>query len=129
MNRKEAEEFFGEAISVYTRDQAHEDGVLVDVSETEGAKLYKWPVSLTSNLYERLKKGEGSKPNILDARIWDVCWMSQVAIKDTEPSRQPGDSDIFFKVIVGKDTLKLWGNCGPKDDGAPCITIGFPGDR
>ena len=129
MNMKDAEEIFGEAISTYTRDQAHEDGVLVDLSETEGAKLFKWPVSFTSNLYERLKKGEGSKPNILDARVWDVCYMAIVAIKATEQKRQPGDSDVFFKVIVGKSTLKLWGNCGPSDKGSPCITIGFPEDR
>jgi hypothetical protein len=127
MNMKEAEEIFGEAISVYTRDQAHEDGILVDLSKLEGAKLFKHPVSFTSNLYNRLMKGEGTKPNVLDARVWDVCWMSIMAVK--AQGRDSGTEDVFFKVIVGKETLALWANCGPADDGSPCITIGFPEDR
>ncbi len=127
MNMKEAEEIFGEAISVYTRNQAHEDGILIDVSETEGAKLFSWPVSFTTNLYERLRKGEGEKANILDARIWDVCWMCIVEIKAR--LRESGENDLFFKVLVGKEKLALWGNSGPADDGSPCMTIGFPEDR
>lgn len=40
-------EIFGEAISTYTRAQAIEDGVLVDVSEIAKEAGFKFPVAVT----------------------------------------------------------------------------------
>ncbi len=113
-------EIFGEVISVYSREQAHEDGVLVSVNDYDGSGLYRFPVSFTSALFAKLERGNGSDPETLTARVWDVCYMS------TQGSKEGPDS--FFQVIVGRATLELRANCGPGDDSAPVMTIGFPED-
>lgn len=114
------EDIFGPVISSYSREQAHEDGVLVSVDDFDGAGNYKFPVSFTSALFSALQKGRGSDAETLSARVWDVCYMST-------QGRIEG-SDSFFKVIVGRETLALRANCGPGDDAAPVMTIGFPED-
>lgn len=115
--------FFGEVISVYTRAQAHADGILLDVSDSEGARLFKFPVSITVALHSALSRGAGNEAATYNARLWDVCYMATVK------ARTSNESDLFFKVKVGREVLALWGNCGPEDDGAPCMTFGFPEDR
>ena len=54
------EEIFGEVISVYTRAQAHEDGILIDVNDTDGGRLFKFPCSITVALHSALSVGAGS---------------------------------------------------------------------
>ena len=117
------EDIFGEVISVYTREQAHDDGVLIDVSETDAAGLFRFPCSITVALHGALSRGKGSDAATYSARLWDVLFMAQTA------SRSANSSDVFFKVKVGREVLALWGNCGPADDGAACMTFGFPEDR
>lgn len=114
------EDIFGPVISVYSRAQAHDDGVLVSVDDFDGAGNYKFPVSFTQALFSALKRGQGSDPDTLSGRVWDVCYMST-------QGRISG-ADSFFKVIVGSRTLELRANCGPGDDPAPVMTIGFPED-
>lgn len=114
------EEVFGPVISRYTRKQALEDGVLADVTNTEAGKLFKYPTAITSDLFDALKRGNGAKPETYAARLWDVLYMSRHGKIE--------GSDSWFKVIVGNRTLELRCNCGPDDEGAPCMTIGFPGD-
>ena len=45
---------FGPAISAYTRAQAIEDGILVDVSETAREAGFKIPVAVTRTVWNRL---------------------------------------------------------------------------
>lgn len=115
-------EMFGEVISSYSRAQAIEDGVLIDVSDTKAATLFKFPCAITSSLARALQRGAGSKPETFNARLWDVFYMSKYGA--STPA-----SDTFFTVKVGARNLKLWGNCGPGDEGEPVITVGFPEDR
>ena len=44
-------EIFGEPISTYTRAEAIEDGVLVDVSETAAEAGITFPVAITRRLW------------------------------------------------------------------------------
>jgi len=118
--RESLTDYFGPVISSYSRAQAIEDGVLADVSETEAAKLFKHPVAITSDLWDVLVKGKGAESKVWNARLWDVCYMARHGKID--------GPDSWFKVIVGNRTLELRANCGPGDDGAPVMTIGFPGD-
>jgi hypothetical protein len=113
-------EIFGEVISVYSRAQAHEDGVLVSVDDFDGAGNFKFPVSFTQALFSELRRGKGSDADMLSGRVWDVCYMPR-------HGRNEGP-DSFFKVTVGRRTLELRANVGPGDDGAPVMTIGFPED-
>lgn len=116
-------EIFGEVISRYTREQAVSDGVLLDVSDSEAARLFKYPAAITSALASALSRGAGNEAASFNARLWDVFYMMQIK------ARTSRDSDVFFRVTVGSRVLALWGNCGPGDDGAPVITVGFPEDR
>ena len=121
----EPDSIFGEVIDRYTRAEAHADGLLIDVSDTEAAKLYRFPVSITVALAHALRRGAGKEPATFNARLWDFCYMGTIAAK---VSREPG-ADVFYKVRVGRSNLKVWANCGPGDDAAPVMTFGFPEDR
>lgn len=115
-------EIYGEVISSYSRKEAIEDGVLIDVSDLGAAGHFKYPVAITTALHEAVAKGAGKDPETYNARLLDVFHMMMLAAK-------AGGSDMFFRVKVGARNLGLWGNCGPGDDAEPVITIGFPSDR
>jgi hypothetical protein len=113
-----------EVISVYTRAQAIEDGVLALVPPTTPTP-FKVPVAITAPLWAEIERGVGKNMPVLNARIWDVCCAAaQAAVRAPD-----GETDVFFRVKVGRAVLHLWSNCGPDDDGSPCITLGFPEDR
>jgi hypothetical protein len=115
-------EIFGEVISVYTRAQAIEDGVLIDVSSHEDAKrTFKIPVALTCDLYAEMRRGQGKDDRTFAGRLWDVLYMSRFG-------RADGPSDRYYKVIVGRRTLRLRLNIGPGDNAEPVVTVGFPRD-
>jgi hypothetical protein len=114
------EEIFGPVISSYSRAQAIEDGVLIDVSDTDAARLFKYPAVVTVELHSAISRGAGSDPATYAARLWDVFYVMQCS------ARRTNDSDVFFRVKVGRSTLALRGNCGPGDDAAPVLTLGFP---
>ena len=117
------DDLFGPVISRYTRAQALADGVLFDVSDSEAAGLFKYPAAITTALFSELKRGAGNEAATFNARLWDVFYIMQVQ------ARRTNDSDVFFRVKVGRRVLALWGNVGPGDDPAPVLTVGFPEDR
>jgi len=112
----------GEVISAYTRAEAIEDGVLIDVSDTPAGELFRFPVAFTAALTANLRKGRGKNLETFYARAWDVGYMMTLAAKC-----QSGP-DVYFGVRVGNRNLRLRGNCGPGDGGEPVVTVGFPGD-
>lgn len=121
------EEIFGPVIHTYSRAQAMADGILIDVSDSEAARLFKYPCAITSNLHSALVRGAGSEAATYNARLWDVLHMAFLMAKIK--ARNSGDSDLFFRVKVGNRNLDLWANCGPGDDAEPVMTFGFPEDR
>ena len=118
-------DLFGPVISSYSREQAHDDGVLVDVTSDETRQLYKFPVSITAGLHATLSKGAGSDRATFAARLWDVLYLGTVA---SRVHRDAG-SDLFYTVKVGCEVVSIWANCGPGDDSEPVMTFGFPEDR
>jgi len=115
---------FGAPISVYTRAQAIEDGVLVQLPTDEALTPFKYPVAITAALWAEIERGAGKTDVMVrNGRIWDAGFMATLA------GRRAGGSDVFYRCKIGRKTFALWCNCGPDDSGAPCITIGFPEDR
>ena len=116
-------------IHSYTRQQAIEDGVLVDVTETAREAGFRYQVALTSTVfgtYVEVPPGiSGQDPA---GRLWDILWMLRHAIR--------GDSDggsvILFQLLVrNSDTatprlVTLKSVCGPGKDAEPVITIMLP---
>lgn len=127
----EMEEIFGETIYAYTRKQAIEDGVLVDIMQDEqmsdiAKRHYKFPISCTSSVFGIMKKAvENSEySNDYAGILHDMLWMSKVM------KRQIDESTIIFRVIIagaGRQRnydFKL--QVGPGDQGEPVITIMMP---
>lgn len=117
---------------IYTRAQAIEDGVLVDVSETAAEAGFKWPVAVTRALWDGYivpdagARGYGQSEG---GRLWDVLWLLRQAIK---PGRAGGPELRFAGIFVMKRAqrrlVELKALVGPGDDGQPVITVMLPGE-
>ena len=128
-------DILGEPIAVYSRRQAIEDGVLVDLMQPETVGLvreagFKFPVAMTAGAFavtiaaigEPLPDGQD-----IQGRLWDVLWMLACAIKTA------GSTDrVKFRVSVWngrrREEVKLWASCGPGDDAAPVVTMMLEGE-
>jgi hypothetical protein len=142
-NEDVMKEIFGDVIYAYTRAQAIEDGVLIDVTETAREAGIKHPTALTQAVWadyvavpDELKGHQDES-----GRLWDLLWMFSVAVRT---GRIKGDTGTF-EVIIAKPDKNDWKSnekqsggsrtqrlvtlkavCGPSDDGSPCITIMRP---
>ena len=121
-----------EIISEYSRAQAIEDGVLVDVSTVAKEAGIKFPVAVTNGVWgECVEVPAGIIGQDESGRLWDVLWLLWCAIKATPK----GQDTIKFVVHVRKDNkertpplVKLWARCGPGDNGEPVITVMLEGE-
>jgi hypothetical protein len=124
-----------DVISTYTRDQAIADGVLVDVSPTALEAGFRYPVAVTSTVWESLivpgpaitKWG-----NSADGRLWDALVMLRYAA-----ARSQGANILFTTLFtMAKETgsgcyqkeVQLKAICGPGDTAEPVITIMLPNE-
>ena len=127
--------FFGEPVSVYTRQQAIDDGFLVDVSDTSEAIEcgFRVPVCLTSTVWESFVAwpedvgGQDEK-----GRLWDVLFMAQDAIRR---SKKGGEQIMYKLSCVPKNDPSLTAKevelklvSGPGDNGEHVITIMKPNE-
>jgi len=123
---------FGELISSYTRAQAIEDGVLVDVSEPAREAGFRYPVALTRAAWElAVAVPEGVTLQDEPGRLLDVLSVLRFAIR-CGPSRDK----LCFKVKVYRtteerrakkpSTVTLKSLCGPGDTAEPVITVMLP---
>ena len=119
-----------EVIYAYTRAQALEDGVLVDVSEMAKEAGIKFPVALTSAVYGKyVEVPHGITGQDEGGRLWDILWIFRCAA-----GRCQGDT-LRFQLYVRnhnrerldhRDLVTLKAVCGPGDQGEPVITIMLP---
>ncbi len=112
-------ELFGDVIYSYTRKQAIQDGVLVELSLffPEETRIYKYPVACTSTVWAILNRGAEHKD--LKGRVWDLCFMSA---KGGIVSR-PDPTTVIFDVLIAGHLERLKAVCGPGDNAEPTITI------
>ena len=137
-NEQSAESFFGDIISTYTRAQAIEDGVLIDVSSiAKESGFNEWPVSLTAGAWADCVawSDTDSQTQVYQdqsGRLYDVIFMAFQAIC---LSREVGDRLLFRFYRVPRDghstdaeltTLKLI--VGPGDGGESVMTILLPNE-
>lgn len=119
-----------EIISSYSRAQAIEDGVLVDLSAIAPAVCresgYKFPIACTAAVWAIVDKAVKNKRayNDLNGVLWDILWMSKAC------KRQIDSTTSLFQVLINgagrqkKFTFKMM--IGPGDDSSPVFTILFP---
>jgi DNA repair protein RadC len=124
-----------EIIHTYTRAQALEDGVLVDVSSMARETGFRFPTAITADLHTRLtpNEEEADRGQSYEGRLWDVLFSASMA------TRRAGKTDrAAFKTLLAEvrsdrskpqlTTLNLWVVIGPGDQGEAVITLGFPRD-
>jgi len=115
---------FGDVIFRYTRKQAIEDGVLVDITETAKEAGIKYPVAITSTAFFGYVALDPMPPGQdLKGRLWDLVWMFSVSAR-----RNSGSTLLFQVLFVMPDSpepreVTLKAVCGPGDDPAPVLTI------
>lgn len=115
----------------YSREQAITDGVLVDVSDMAREAGFRYPVAMTAAAWAdcvawpESKRGAGQSES---GRLWDVLWMTKLAIKGAEGDRV---SLTVLRVPVhgGRAApVELQAVVGPGDEWEPVITIMLPGE-
>ena len=144
----EQDQPFGPMIFSYTRKQAIEDGVLVDLTADGETKLlcqeagFKLPIAMTATAFHDTvlagttenADGEFIFPagQSTKGRLWDVLMVLHYSIR---AANRRGDTDrVHFKVSVdehgdGKHkTVCLWCQIGPGDSGEPVLTLMLEGE-
>lgn len=94
-------------IHSYTRAQAIEDGVLVDVSDVAKEAGFKLPVAITRTAWDRyveVPTGLEMRGQSAAGRLWDVLFMLHVGIK---PQRGDGQ-EIRFQLHVALPDAGDW---------------------
>lgn len=129
-----------EIISGYSRAQAIEDGVLVNLMQPETEALVRnagitVPVAMTSTAFGRyVWPIDNDEPEAwlkehcqdLNGRLWDILWLFRHAIQ-----RCKGDTLLFEFVVQDwqtrrQITAQLKSVIGPGDNGEPVITLMLP---
>lgn len=120
----------GDIIFSYTRKEAIEDGVLIDVSDMAKEAGFKYPVAVTQMLWQTaiaVPKGlEGEQDE--QGRLWDVLNMAFVVARQQQT---PSDT-LHFIVAVrngrssGLLDVRVKAICGPGDDCEPVVTLMLP---
>ena len=128
------ESIFGAPIYAYSRAQALEDGVLVDVSETAREAGFRVPVAMTIAAWAdtvEWTEADSKRQTSQDerGRLWDVVWMSYLAVR-----RGGMESRKAFQLLrvprggrgVRPRLTTLHIHIGAGDKGEPVITIMQP---
>lgn len=111
----------------YTRAEALEDGVLVDVSEIAREAGVRFPVAVSRRVWvEVVEPPEEARATGQSeaGRLWDVLWCFAAAARRTRAS------ELVYEVLVndgdGARKVVLKAVCGPGDTLQPVMTILFP---
>ena len=111
----------------YSRKQALEDGVLVDISSLAKEAGIRFPVAVTRSVFSILE--DTSTPGQdFKGRAWDMLMIFRMQARTSQ-----GDEIHFTPLFVlnGKtkpEPVAMWAKCGPGDDMAPVITIMLEGE-
>ncbi len=126
-------DLFGEVIYSYTRQDAIDDGDLVDVSSVAREAGFKYPVAITRAAWAHTVEHtpeEKALGQSEEGRLWDVLWMAKCA------AGRGGGRIMAFSLLVLRATkrgkgfkherVELKAICGPGDTPDPVITIMLP---
>ena len=120
-----------EVVFSYSREQAIADGVLVDVSDMAREAGFRYPVAMTAAAWADCvawPESSRSAGQSESGRLWDVLWMTKLAIKGADGDR------VMVTVLrvpahggrAAPAALQVM--VGPGDAWEPVITIMLPGE-
>lgn len=126
-------EFFGDPIHVYTRKQAIDDGILIDVTgmaQEAGIKFHTVVTVALWNKYVKPCDELVSYGQSYEGRLWDILHMFRYnAAKNTSDIMY---FEVYFLMIQNnkpvEELVKLKAQIGPGDEGEPVITIMLPNE-
>lgn len=115
-----------EVISAYTRAQAIEDGVLVDLSDLAREAGFKFPLAVTQGVWAFLnptKELEAAGQD-MTGRAWDMLTILRHAIKSASRADAVCFAPLFLREPGQKvEAVAMWAKCGPGDNAEPVITV------
>lgn len=117
-----------EIIYSYSRKQALEDGVLVDLNQFIPIREsgFKFPVACTAAVFEIIDLAVNNPKYCNDYQgvVWDILNMSRM-----HPVRVWDTGRAFQVIIAGAGRKRIYEfkiECGPGDAGEPVLTIMMP---
>ncbi len=121
-----------EVIHAYTRAQALEDGVLIDLSDVAREAGFKFPVAVTQGVWAVLDptKELEAVGQDLTGRAWDMLTILRHAIRRASDTDEIHFAPLFLRE-PGKmvEHVEMWAKCGPGDDAEPVITVMLRGEN
>lgn len=140
------EDIPAQVVSAYSRRQALEDGVLMDVSPAASELGFVWPVAVTADVWHLLTDIPAEyRHEDLRGRLWDCLFMGSMAIRR---SPEPAGSELYYHFVLHTGNSHTATRCraytnrktrsfdpdmvlfrmevGSDDDGGPCLTIMLP---
>src|SRR5260370_12806099 len=122
-----------EIISMYTRAQAIEDGILVDMTQEPFGTLareagLKWPIAMTATQeFVAVTDTQGHACQDAKGRWWDVVWMFRKTRREVTPLEARWSVSVRDPDgRVRQKQLKCVS--GPADDREPCLTFMLPNE-
>jgi hypothetical protein len=113
---------FGEVIYSYSRTQAIEDGVLVDLSAVDSIRQHwKHPFACTSAVWTIIEDALQHPGQDVSGICHDVSTMAKLAIRDAREAEL-----IRFEVIIAGKTHAMKLHIGPGDTARPVLTLMLP---
>jgi hypothetical protein len=118
-------------IYTYSRRQAIEDGVLIDVTDQAKSNGFKIPVAVTDHLFNGYVlppeglEGEGQS---LEGRLHDLLEMTKAAAASDWGGSRVEFECIFLMKPKTFQKVKCVAMVGPGDQAEPVMTIMLPGD-
>lgn len=111
----------------YTRAQAIEDGVLVDVSTVAREAGIVVPVAITRTVWEEVITPDPravAYGQSIQGRLWDAVYMLAHAVRRGVHRGSDLTYGCYFIMKARQRRLiRLTAKCGPGDHGEPVITI------
>lgn len=131
--KAETKSFFDDwdVVSVYTRKNAIDDGVLIDVSEMAKEAGFKVPVAMTATLWSECvawsdEDSERQTHQDQDGRLWDALYMAALASKDAG-NKQCVPVRIYRVKRDGRSLkatiMTFISHIGPGDQGEAVVTL------
>ena len=120
-----------EVVSVYTRAQALEDGVLVDVTGWSQEAGFTIPVAVTTGVWGILKPSKELEAEGEDevGRAWDMFTILRHAIRGVSGGDEVHFAPLFtLKAGERPQGVEMYAKCGPGDRGEPVITVMLRGE-
>lgn len=120
-----------EVIHAYSRAQAIEDGVLVDLSSLAREAGFRIPFAVTQAVWAVLDPVQEleSAGQDMKGRAWDMLTILRHAIRSASRTDEVRFAPLFIREPGGSaESVEMWAKCGPGDDAEPVITVMLKGE-